>query len=113
MVEIQKHKILFTGDTTKKREYRLIKNKLFLNKIKEGIDFLQVGHHGSKTSTSEKFIEIIKPQTCYISGHKSMTLDFPNKETIETLNKYNCKTYVTNGKTSYKYIIKNKQTIKI
>ncbi|WP_157806940.1 ComEC/Rec2 family competence protein [Spiroplasma floricola] len=113
LLEIANKKILFTGDATKKREYRLVKNEVFLTKIKGGIDFLQVGHHGSKTSTSEKFIEIIKPKTCYISGHKSKTLNFPNKETIETLNKYKCQTYVTNGTTSYKYKIKNGETFKI
>ncbi|AUM62698.1 ComEC/Rec2 family competence protein [Spiroplasma monobiae] len=113
LIEVKNKKILFTGDTTKLREYRLIKDELFLNKVKGGVDFLQVGHHGSKTSTSEVFMKVIQPKTCFISGHKSNTLDFPSKETLDTLNKYKCKTYVTNGDSSYKYKVNSEKTIKI
>ncbi|WP_338984311.1 MBL fold metallo-hydrolase [Spiroplasma endosymbiont of Diplazon laetatorius] len=113
VVEIKNKKLLFTGDATKVREYKLIKDELFLEKVKGGVDFLQVGHHGSKTSTSDAFMNVIKPKTCFISGHKSKTLDFPNKETIETLNKHQCKTYVTNGDSSFKYKVNRGKTIKI
>ncbi|WP_162684906.1 ComEC/Rec2 family competence protein [Spiroplasma sp. BIUS-1] len=113
LVKVKNKKVLFTGDATKKREYRLLSNPDFVNEIKGGIDFLQVGHHGSKTSTSDTFIKTLKPKTCFISGHKSSLYDFPSKETIETLNNNNCKTYVTNGDSSYKYKVKSSKTIKI
>ncbi|WP_158499812.1 ComEC/Rec2 family competence protein [Spiroplasma diminutum] len=113
LIEVKNRKILFTGDATKKREYSLINDPIFESKVKGGIDFLQVGHHGSKTSTSESFIKLIKPKTCFISGHKKNNLNFPSKETIDTLNKYSCKTYVTNGRNSYKYNIRTSKVKRI
>ncbi len=113
VVEVKGKKILFTGDISKKREARLLQNKEFLEMIKGGVDLLQVAHHGSKTSSSQLFIETIKPQKCFISGHKSKMYDFPSKETIATLKKYQCKTYITNSRNSYKYKVKSNKVIKV
>ncbi|WP_158500861.1 ComEC/Rec2 family competence protein [Spiroplasma cantharicola] len=113
LLEVKGKKILFTGDISKKRESRLLQNKDFLTKINGGIDLLQVAHHGSKTSSSQSFIKTIKPRNCFISGHKSKIYDFPSQDTIKTLKKYQCKTYITNAKNSYKYKVKSNRVIKV
>ncbi|WP_200901512.1 ComEC/Rec2 family competence protein [Spiroplasma litorale] len=111
-IELNNKKLLFVGDATKKTENKLIENNEFINKIDNGgVDFLQIGHHGSKTSTSDEFIKLLRPNNCYISGKHEKYKDFPSKETIETLNKYNCSISVTNNENNYKYNI-NKNSSK-
>ena len=51
-------------------------------------DILKVGHHGSKTSTSEEFIKFLKPEQAIISVGKGNRYGHPNKEVINILNKY-------------------------
>ncbi len=50
------------------------------------IDFLKVGHHGSKTSTDKSFINKINPKYSIISVGKNNKFGHPNIETLETLN---------------------------
>ncbi|WP_158500509.1 ComEC/Rec2 family competence protein [Spiroplasma turonicum] len=113
LININNKKMLFMGDATKKIETKLLNNEFFLTLIGPGIDFLQVGHHGSKTSSSEVFINKVNPFTCYISGKKEKHKNFPNKETIETLTNNNCNIFVTDDKDNFKYNIKNSSTSKI
>ncbi len=49
------------------------------------IDFLKVGHHGSKTSTDMTFINKINPKYSIISVGKNNKFGHPNIETLETL----------------------------
>jgi competence protein ComEC len=49
---------------------------------------LKVGHHGSKTSTSDEYVKDVAPQIAVISAEKGNSYGFPHKETIDTLNKY-------------------------
>ena len=49
------------------------------------IDVLKVGHHGSKTSSSEKFINKIKPKYSIISVGKNNRYGHPNKEVLNNL----------------------------
>jgi competence protein ComEC len=49
---------------------------------------LKVGHHGSKTSSSDEFVKTVAPQIAVISAEKGNSYGFPHKETIDTLNKY-------------------------
>ena len=52
-------------------------------------DILKVGHHGSKTSSCEEFILKCSPIEAIISCGANNKYGHPNKEVIETLNKYN------------------------
>ncbi len=54
------------GDASKNNESLLLK-KYNLPEI----DILKVGHHGSKTSSSKEFIEMIKPKISLISSGKN------------------------------------------
>ncbi len=105
VVKIGNRKMVFTGDTTKKREYRVITEKRFIESIGNGVDLFQVGHHGSKTSSSKEFISLLKPKYCFISGENIPSRPFPNIETINTLNEVHCKTSVTYSRHSFRYEI--------
>ena len=58
-----------------------ILNKYNLNDI----DILKVGHHGSKTSSSEQFINSINPKYSMISVGKNNRYGHPNKEVLYNL----------------------------
>ena len=60
--------------------------KDLLNKYNlKNINLLKVGHHGSKTSTSEEFIKEINPQYSIISVGRKNRYGHPNKEVLENL----------------------------
>ena len=61
----------------------------------ESVDVLKVGHHGSDTSTSEEFLEQVKPQIAVIMVGKGNSYGHPNTDTIEKLEKINTKIYRT------------------
>ena len=69
------------------------------------IDVLKVGHHGSKTSSSVKFINDINPKYSIISVGKNNRYGHPNKEVLENLN--NSKIYRTDINGSIMFKIKN------
>lgn len=73
------YRTLFTGDMSRKREINLHNLKQY--------DVFKVGHHGSKSSTSEFFIEKISPRLAIIScGYKNM-YGHPHKSVLERLDK--------------------------
>jgi len=51
---------------------------------------LKVAHHGSKTSSSEKFLEKVLPEVAVISVGENK-YGHPNKEVLEILEKYGIK----------------------
>ena len=73
-------KALFTGDATEYTEERHI-NDFY------DVDLLKVAHHGSKTSTSEEFLEKTSPEYAVISVGEDNTYLLPNDEIVRRLNK--------------------------
>ena len=102
---INKYKFLFMGDASTEREKDIL-SKYNLNNI----DFIKVGHHGSNTSSSEHFINNIKPKFSIISVGKNNKYGHPKKEVLDTLK--NSKIYRTDLNGSIKVKI-NKNTYKI
>lgn len=51
----------------------------------EDVDCLKVGHHGSRYSTTEAFLEKIKPEVAIISCSLTNTYGHPSPETVERL----------------------------
>lgn len=97
---IENYKILLMGDAPKKVEEEII-DKYDL----DNIDILKVGHHGSNTSSSEKFINHIKPKYSIISVGKNNKFGHPKKIVLDTLS--DSKIYRTDEDGSIMFRIKN------
>ncbi len=99
MIKIYDKNYLFMGDATKEsEEYYIdylnkIDNVSLLNDFKN-IYVLQVGHHGSDTSTSEEFLNFINVKYAVISSNKKV-YSHPSINVLERLNKFNIKYYIT------------------
>jgi beta-lactamase superfamily II metal-dependent hydrolase len=52
-------------------------------------DVLKVGHHGSRTSTSENFITAVSPTYGIISAGKDNSYGHPHKEVVDRLTEHN------------------------
>ena len=98
--ELNNYKFLFMGDAGVEVEEDLIEKYNLQN-----IDILKVGHHGSKTSSSKKFINEINPRYSIISVGKNNRYGHPNKEVLNVLE--NSKIYRTDYDGSIMFKIKN------
>lgn len=76
-----KNSFLFTGDISS-----IAENKI--ENIKA--DVLKVAHHGSKYSTSEKFLQRVKPEFAVIEVGKN-SYGHPTPEVLQRLDKYDIK----------------------
>lgn len=94
------HKFLFMGDAGVEVEKNLIEKYNLSN-----IDFLKVGHHGSRTSTSIEFIDSINPKYSIISVGKNNRYGHPNDSVLDVLE--DSKIYRTDIDGSIKLNIKN------
>lgn len=92
---------LFMGDSTKKTENYIAKKYLDCKKINK-IKAYQVSHHGSKTSSLEYFISNMPVCSAIISADKQV-YGHPDNETIEILQKYNFKIYITQKEGAIKF----------
>lgn len=71
---------LFTGDVGEETEKKLLS-------VLTDVDFLKVGHHGSGYSSTQAFLDKIKPEVSVISCSESNTYGHPSPETIKRLEK--------------------------
>lgn len=81
LVDDGKHRVLLTGDAETKNE------QIFARTLGK-IDVLQVGHHGSKTSTSEYLLSQVRPDIAIISSGRWNPWKFPHYSVIERLQRY-------------------------
>lgn len=76
-------KVLLTGDASIKSEKYILDN-YDIGKI----NILKLGHHGSKTSTSNLLLKSTSPDLALISCGYNNKFKHPHKETLKKLNKY-------------------------
>ena len=98
--ELNKYKFLFMGDASVEAEKDLIEKYNLQN-----VDVLKVGHHGSKTSSSEPFIDEINPKYSIISVGKNNRYGHPSDSVLDNLE--NSKIYRTDEDGSIMFKIKN------
>ncbi len=82
--------MLFTGDVEGEGEALLAQNPYLTE-----CDVLKVSHHGSKNSTSEEFLEQVRPKLALISSGLNNSYGHPHRETLERLKQIGSKIYQT------------------
>ncbi len=90
--------LLFTGDLEKDAEKRVAEYILAGQKkqrLPEKYEVLKVGHHGSKNSTSEAFLELVRPEISLVSAGDNNRYGHPHEETVERIEKAGSKVIST------------------
>lgn len=90
-LEHGQNSFMLTGDAPKKiEEYLVIRDGANL-----ASDVLKVGHHGSRTSTSELFLAEVDPRYAVISAGADNRYGHPHVEVTDLLFNYRVETYST------------------
>ncbi|MES2315649.1 MAG: ComEC/Rec2 family competence protein [Patescibacteria group bacterium] len=84
--------VMLTGDATAKTEGIVLQD--FSAKDLHST-VLKVGHHGSRTSSSEAFVKAVAPQYAVISDGKDNKYGHPHQETLDTLNNVHAQIFRT------------------
>jgi competence protein ComEC len=87
------HRVLLTGDAEMPVESELVATGLL-----RPVTLLKVGHHGSKTSSSEEFLNEIKPQYAMISDGYRNQFHHPHPSVLERLEEHHTAIYRTDQK---------------
>lgn len=109
MVKYKNRRILFTGDIEKVAENEMVKE--YTNGLKA--DILKVGHHGSKTSTTKEFLDLINPSVALIGVGQNNKFGHPNEDVIKRLEEKNIQIYRTDEMGEISVIIDKNGKIKI
>ncbi|MDP4083445.1 MAG: DNA internalization-related competence protein ComEC/Rec2 [Bacillota bacterium] len=88
------------GDLDQEGEEAIVKKYPNLS-----FDILKVGHHGSRTSSSEEFLTRYKPKISLISVGKNNRFGHPNQEVLDKLNNIHSVIYRTDqqGAITYRF----------
>lgn len=84
------HAWLFMGDASKETEMKVMQNY-----GKLPVDVLKVGHHGSNTSTDERFLEYIAPRYALIPVGVNNIYGHPTSAVIDALTEQGIEIYRT------------------
>lgn len=82
--------LLLTGDVERPIEYRMLDE----NEI-QSVDVLKVAHHGSRTSSTESFLEAANPMFAIISVGTDNSYGHPNRDVLERLNEHHAAVFRT------------------
>lgn len=99
LLSLDQYDLLLMGDAPQLTELALIKNGLI--KRVEGI---KIGHHGSKTSSSPVFLQLVRPEICIISCGSNNSFNHPDPQVLSNLNQAECRIKRTDQKGSVKII---------
>ena len=81
---------LFTGDAEEDEELSIVKSGYDIRST-----VLKVAHHGSYTSTSESFLDAVKPDYCIISVGKDNLYGHPHDAVLDRIEECGAKIYRT------------------
>ena len=101
--------MLFTGDIEEIAEKEILKN-VSKNILKS--DILKIPHHGSKTSSTDKFLECVNSKIALIGVGKN-NFGHPSEEVIERLKSKNIKVYRTDLNGEIEIRVNNKNRINV
>lgn len=83
MLSFLNKRFMFCGDVDSNYEEDFLKK--YSDVFNLDIDVLKVSHHGSRYSTSSKFLSFIKPEYAFISCGKNNIYAHPNQEVLNSL----------------------------
>lgn len=72
--------VLMTGDAEKELEEKLVKSGADID-----AEILKIAHHGSKTSSTDEFLDAVNPDYAFISAKKGNDFKHPHKDTMDKL----------------------------
>jgi competence protein ComEC len=82
---------LFPGDIKARGEYELVST--VGDKLRSSV--LLAPHHGSKTSSTERFLEKVKPEVVVISSRYKSRFGFPHPSVLERYQDMGCRVFET------------------
>ena len=103
--------MLFTGDIEEVAENRICEMYEDTNKLNATI--LKVAHHGSKTSSTQRFLELVNPKIAFIGVGENNKFGHPNDEVIERLQEYTKLIYRTDECGEISIIVNRRGRIKL
>ena len=83
-------KFLFTGDAQEEEEADILASKVDIE-----ADVYQAGHHGSKTSSSEEFMQAVNPTYAVISCQEGNSYGHPHAEVLNRFRSMRIKVFRT------------------
>lgn len=95
-----KTSFLLMGDAEKMIEYRLVQENPSILKS----DVLKIGHHGSKTSSSEEFLFAVSPDIAVISLGKKNRYGHPHQEVLDRLRSFGVEIFRTDVEGDVKFV---------
>ena len=90
---LKKFSMLLTGDIEEIAEDEIVNIYRNTNELQANI--LKIAHHGSKTSTTQDFLNLVKPQIALIGVGANNSFGHPNKVTLDKLNNLGTKIFRT------------------
>ena len=103
--------VLLTGDSEIESEQSMLSENVL-----QDIDLLKVGHHGSRSSTSQAFLDVIQPEVGVISAGFDSQYGHPHVEVVNRLNAEGVQIFETDTTEAYDDTLKmtsNCQTYEI
>ena len=85
------HSVLLTGDAERRQEMELV--NIYGDFLKS--DLYKMGHHGSRTSSTEIFLENIKPDITVASLAFRNRFRHPNRDAVTRVNRYSTENFFT------------------
>lgn len=81
---------LFMGDAEAEEEREILESSSNIS-----AEILKIGHHGSRTATSEPLFQAVQPTTAIISAGTDNQFQHPHAETLSLLQKHGTDVFIT------------------
>ncbi len=95
MIHYYGRKIMVTGDLLEEDEIKMLRHYRGSDELK--CDVLKVAHHGSKSSSSEEFLDAANPEFAVIQVGRGNFYGHPHAQTIERLQERSVKIFRTDS----------------
>jgi len=90
--------MMLTGDAEKEEETEIVLTGQSLDST-----ILKLGHHGSRTATSDGFLWAVSPQAAIISAGRDNTFNHPHEETMEKVKDLDVRNTIEEGMVVFEF----------